>query len=65
MVLLAKKQQEKFEDSKRLILSHMSKNDRQLNTQKKREKLTNNDLQSIPEKTKDRETRTPLRIISI
>ena len=65
MFLLAKKQQEKFEDSKRLILSHMSKNDRQLNTQTKREKLTNNDLQSITEKTKDRETRTPLRIISI
>ena len=65
MVLLANKQQEKYEDSKEVIRIRKSKKDKQLNIQKKREKLTNNDLQSITEKTKDRETRTPLRIISI
>jgi hypothetical protein len=65
MVLLANTQQEKYEDSKEVIRIRKSKKDKQLNIQKKREKLTNNDLQSITEKTKDRETRTPLRIISI
>jgi hypothetical protein len=65
MVLFANKQQEKYEDSKEVIRIRKSKKDKQLNIQKKREKLANNDLQSITEKTKDRETRTPLRIISI
>jgi hypothetical protein len=65
MVLLANTQQEKYEDSKEVIRIRKSKKDKQLNIQRKREKLANNDLQSITEKTKDRETRTPLRIISI
>jgi hypothetical protein len=54
-----------YEGSKEVIRIRKSKKDKQLNIQKKREKLANNDLQSITEKTKDRETRTPLRIISI
>ena len=65
MVLLANTQQEKYEDSKEVIKIRKSKKDKQLNFQRKKEKLANNDLQSITEKTKDRETRTPLRIISI
>jgi hypothetical protein len=32
-----------------------------INEQKKRDKWTNNDLQNITQKTKDRATRTPLK----
>jgi hypothetical protein len=53
MVLLANTQQEKYEDSKEVIKIRKSKKDKQLNIQRKREKLANNDLQSITEKTKD------------
>ena len=35
--------------------------DRQHNGKKKKEKKTNNDLQNITHKTKDRVTRTPLK----
>ena len=49
-----------FEDTKRVIRSHKSK-DRQYNGQMKKYKRTNNDLQNITKKTKDRATRTPLK----
>jgi hypothetical protein len=52
---------EKFEDTKRVIRIHKSKKDRQHNGQKKKYKRSNNDLQSITHKTKDRVTRTPLK----
>jgi len=64
MVFLHKKHQERFGDSKAVIRSRKSKG-RQHNAQNKKGKLTSNDLQNITEKTKDRETRAPLRIISI
>ena len=35
--------------------------DIQCNDQKKKDKRTNNDLQNITQKTKDRETRTPVK----
>jgi len=41
-----------------VIRSHKSKKDR---LHKKKDKRTNNDLQSIAQKTKDRATRTPLK----
>ena len=49
-----------FEDTKGVIRSHKSK-DRQYNGQMKNYKRTNNDLQNITKKTKDRATRTPLK----
>ena len=52
---------EKFEDTKRLIRTSKSKKDRQQNGQAKKDKRTNNDLQNITHKTKDRVTRTPLK----
>ena len=51
---------EKFEDIKRVVRSLRSKKHRQHNAQKKRYKKTNNDLQTIRQKTNDRATQTPL-----
>ena len=51
-----------FQDTKILkIPKRKSKKDRQHNGQRKRHKRTNNDLQNITHKTKDRINRTPLR----
>ena len=50
-----------FEDTKGVIKIRKSKKDRQHNGQKKKDKRTNNDLQNITHKTKDRVTRTPLK----
>jgi len=47
---------EKFEDTKRVIRIHKSKKDRQHNGQKKKYKRSNNNLQNITQKTKDRVT---------
>jgi len=44
-----------------VIRSSKSKKDRQHNGQKKKYKRTNNDIQNITNKTKDRVTRTPLK----
>ena len=44
-----------------LIKGHKSKKDRQHNCQKKRDKKTNNDQQSIAQRGKDRATQTPLK----
>ena len=52
---------EDFEDTKGVIRSHTSKKDRQHNGQKKKDKRTNNDLQNIHDKAKDRVTRTLLQ----
>ena len=46
--------QEELEDTKEVIRIHKSKNDRQHNGQKKKEKRTNNNLQNIHIKTNDR-----------
>ena len=51
---------EEFEDTKGVIKIRKSK-DRQHNGQLKKEKKTNNDLQNITQKTKDRVTQTPLK----
>ena len=53
--------QEEFEDAKGVIRICKSK-DRQHNGQEKKDKRTNNDLQNITYKTKNRVTRTPLKI---
>jgi hypothetical protein len=45
----------------KLIRFGKSMKDRQNNLQKKKAKRTNNDLQNITHKTKDRVTRTPLK----
>ena len=47
-------QNEQFEDTKGIIRSRKSKKDRQYNGQKKKYQRTNNDLQNIKHKTKDR-----------
>jgi hypothetical protein len=52
--------EEEFEDTKRVIIIHKPKKYRQPNGQKKKDNGTNNDLQNIIHKTKDRVTRTPL-----
>ena len=44
-----------------VIRIRISKKDRQHNDQKKRDTMTNNDLQNITHKTKDRVTRTSLK----
>ena len=44
---------EEFEDNKGVIRIRISKNDRQHNGQKKKDKRTNNDLQNTTQKTKD------------
>ena len=53
--------EEEFEDTKRVIWIRKSKKNRQHNGQKKKDTRTNNDLQNITHKTKDRVTRTPLK----
>ena len=53
---------EKSEDTKRIIKSRKSKNDGKLNVQKKKDQWTNNNLQNITQKTKDRVTRTSLKL---
>ena len=52
--------EKEFEDTKSVVRICKSK-DRQHNGQKKKDKRTNNDLQNITYKTKDRVTRTPLK----
>ena len=47
--------------SLKLIRIRKSKKDRKHNGQKKTDKRTNNDIQNITHKTKDRVTRTPLQ----
>ena len=42
-----------FEDTKEVIQSRKLKNDRQYNGQKKKDKMTNNDIQNTTQKTKD------------
>ena len=54
--------EEEFKDTKGVIRNHISKKNRQYNGQKKKHKRTNNDLQNFTHKTKDRVTRTPLKI---
>jgi hypothetical protein len=44
---------ENFEDTKGVIRIRKSKKNRQHNSQKKKDKRTNNDLQNIAHKTKD------------
>jgi hypothetical protein len=44
-----------------VIRIRKSKNDRKHDRQKKKDKRTNNDLQNITHKTKDRVTRVPLK----
>ena len=50
---------EEFEDTKGVIRIRKSKMDRKHNVRNKKNKRTNNDLQNIKQKTKDRVTRTP------
>ena len=57
--------QEEFEYTKGVIRIRKSNKDRQHNDQKKTDKGTNNDLQNIAHKTKDRVTRTPLKTGSV
>ena len=45
--------QEKFKDIKGIIRSRKSKNDTQDNDQVKKDKMTNNELQSTTQNTKD------------
>jgi hypothetical protein len=51
---------EEFKDTKAVISIRKSKKNRQCNGQKKNYKRTNNDLQNIIYKSKDRVTRTPV-----
>ena len=51
---------DEFYDTKGIIRICKSKKNRQHNGQKKKDKMTNNDLQNITQKTKDWVTRTPL-----
>jgi hypothetical protein len=53
------RQKEMFGVTKGVIRYCKSKKDIQYNGQKKKVKRTNNDLQNITQKTKDRATRTP------
>ena len=53
--------QEEFKDTKEAIRIRILKKNKQHNGQKKKYKRTNNDLQNITHKTKDRLTRTPLK----
>ena len=52
---------EKFEDTKREIRIRKLKKDLQHNGQKKKDKMTNNDLQNTSHKNKYQVTRTPLK----
>ena len=51
---------DEFEDIKGVMKIRISKKDRQNNGQKKTYKMTNNDIQSTTQKTKDRTARTSL-----
>jgi hypothetical protein len=51
---------EEFEDTKGTIRIRISKKNKQHSGQKKKDKLTNNDLQNITQKSEDRATRNPL-----
>ena len=51
--------EEELEDTIGVTIIRKSKKDRQHNGQRKKNKKTNNDLQNITHKTKDRVTRTP------
>ena len=53
---------EEFGDTKGVIRIRISKKNGEQNGPKKKYKRTNNDLQNITHKTKDRVTRTPLKI---
>ena len=53
--------QKELEDTKGVIRVRKSKKDGQHNRQKKKDKRTNNDIQNITHKTKDRVTWTPLK----
>jgi hypothetical protein len=48
----------KFEDIKEVFRSRKSKKVRQYNGQRKKDKMTNNNLQNTTQKTKDRAMRT-------
>ena len=50
--------QEESEDTKGAIIIRIWKKNRQNNGKKKKDKMTNNDLQNTTQKTKDRPTRT-------
>jgi hypothetical protein len=50
-----------FEDTEGINRIRKSKKDRQHNGQKRKDNRTNNDLQRITHKTKDRATRTRLK----
>jgi hypothetical protein len=52
---------EEFEDTKEVIRIRNSKSDKQHNSQKKKDKRTNNDLQSTTQKFRDPASRTPLK----
>ena len=55
------KYHEELEDTKEIVSSSKSKNDRQHNCPKKNDARTNNDLQKLTHKTKDCVTRTPAK----
>ena len=55
------KYHEELEDTKEVINSSKSKNDRQYNGQKKKETRTNSDVQKLTHKTKDCVARTPAK----
>ena len=52
------------EDTIGVIISHKSKTDRKYTDQKRKTERTNNYLQNITQKTKDRTTRTPLKPVN-
>jgi hypothetical protein len=54
--------QEEFEETKGVIRIRKSRKDRQHSGLSKEDKRTNNDLQNTTQKTKDRVTRTPLKL---
>ena len=58
---VVQEQEEEFEDTKGVMRIRKLKQDRQQNGQKKIDKRTNNNLQNIAQKTKDRVTRTLLK----
>jgi hypothetical protein len=57
-------EQEEFKDTKEVIRSGISKKDKQHNDHTKKDKRTNNDLENIPQKIRDRATRTQPRVNS-
>jgi hypothetical protein len=52
---------EELENTKGVIIIRKSNKNRQHNNQQKRDKVTNNDLKNITQKTKDRVSWTPLK----